>query len=108
MSGGTLIALATDEIIVDPNAVLGPLDPQITTSKGVQVPAPSVLKVVKEKGVEKVSDETLLLADIAEKAIKQMQEIIVDIIKDKYDEEKALKIAKFHRRLPYTQLSYNC
>ncbi|RLG72193.1 MAG: hypothetical protein DRO23_10805 [Thermoprotei archaeon] len=95
MSGGTLIALAADEIIMDPNAVLGPLDPQITTSKGVQVPAPSVLKVVKEKGIEKVSDETLLLADIAEKAIKQMQEIIVDLIKDKYDEEKALKIAKF-------------
>lgn len=95
MSGGTLIALAADEIIMDLNAVLGPLDPQITTSKGVQVPAPSVLKVVKEKGVEKVSDETLLLADIAEKAIKQMQEIIVDLIKDKYDEEKALKIAKF-------------
>jgi ClpP class serine protease len=29
MSGGTLIALAADEIIMDPNAVLGPVDPQL-------------------------------------------------------------------------------
>ncbi len=29
MSGGTLIVLAADEIIMDPDAVLGPLDPQI-------------------------------------------------------------------------------
>src|SRR5262245_5659028 len=28
MSGGTLIALAADEIVMDPNAVLGPVDPQ--------------------------------------------------------------------------------
>jgi ClpP class serine protease len=29
MSGGTLIALAADEIVMDSNAVLGPVDPQI-------------------------------------------------------------------------------
>src|SRR5437879_2614723 len=29
MSGGTLIALTADEIVMDPNAVLGPVDPQI-------------------------------------------------------------------------------
>src|SRR5229473_1089211 len=29
MSGGTLIALAADEIVMDANAVLGPVDPQI-------------------------------------------------------------------------------
>jgi len=29
MSGGTLIALAADEIVMDPNAVLGPVDPQL-------------------------------------------------------------------------------
>jgi len=102
MSGGALIALAADEIIMDPNAVLGPLDPQITTLRGTQVPAPSVLKVVREKGTEKVSDETLMLADIAEKAIKQVQEIIVELIKDKYGEKKALEIAKFLTEGMYT------
>ncbi len=35
MSGGTLIALAADKIIMDPNAVLGPVDPQLG-----QYPAP--------------------------------------------------------------------
>ncbi len=34
MSGGTLIALAADEILMDPHAVLGPVDPQIGTQKG--------------------------------------------------------------------------
>src|SRR3989442_4185755 len=29
MSGGTLIALTADEVVMDPNAVLGPVDPQI-------------------------------------------------------------------------------
>jgi len=38
MSGGTLIALSADEIIMDPNAVLGPVDPQLS-----EYPAASVL-----------------------------------------------------------------
>jgi len=95
MSGGTLIALAADEIWMDPNAVLGPLDPQLSTNKGSTLPAPSIIKAVKEKGKEKVSDETLILADIAEKAIKQMQEIIIDLLKDRLGEEKAKRIAEY-------------
>jgi ClpP class serine protease len=35
MSGGTLIALAADEIVMDPNAVLGPVDPQLCDRPGV-------------------------------------------------------------------------
>ena len=37
MSGGTLISLAADEIVLDDNAVLGPVDPQLG-----QQPAASV------------------------------------------------------------------
>ena len=33
MSGGTLVALAADEIVMDPNAVLGPVDPQLGTAQ---------------------------------------------------------------------------
>ena len=40
MSGGTLLALAADEIVMDENAVLGPVDPQIG-----QWPAASIIKV---------------------------------------------------------------
>ena len=94
MSGGTLIALAADEIWMDPHAVLGPLDPQLSIKPGLAAPAPSILRVVSEKGVDKVSDEILLFADIAEKAIKQIQELIVELTKDKYGEEKARELAK--------------
>ncbi|WP_231656705.1 SDH family Clp fold serine proteinase [Pyrodictium delaneyi] len=94
MSGGTLIALAADEILMDPNAVLGPLDPQLSLGpQGPVVPAPSILKVAKMKG-DKASDTTLIVADIAEKAIMEMQEVITDLLKDKMGEEKAREIAK--------------
>lgn len=92
MSGGTLIALAADEIIMDPNAVLGPLDPQIQTPQGV-MPAPSLVKVAKMKG-EKASDQILILADVAEKALKEIQETIAYLLKDKMGEDKAKEIAK--------------
>ncbi len=94
MSGGTLIALAADEIWMDPNAVLGPLDPQLSIKAGVQLPAPSIVKAVKLKGVDKVSDETLILSDVAEKAIKQIEEMVCKLIKDKFGEEKAREIAR--------------
>lgn len=94
MSGGTLIALAADEIWMDRCAVLGPLDPQLVAGeRGIHVPAPSVIRVVKLKGVEKVNDETLMLADIAEKAIEQMKKLVYDLIKDKVSEDKAREIA---------------
>ena len=44
MSGGTLIALAADEIVMDENAVLGPVDPQLG-----QYPAASIVKVLEKK-----------------------------------------------------------
>lgn len=94
MSGGTLIALAADEIIMDPYAVLGPLDPQLSDPKMGAVPAVSVLRVVRDKGVDKVSDETLIKADIAEKAIKQLEELVVELVQDKLGREKAEQLAK--------------
>ena len=92
MSGGTLIVLAADEIWMDPNAVLGPLDPQLNTGRGMSLPAPSIIKVAKMKGM-KASDTTLMIADIAEKALEEVQEIIIDLLKEKMGEEKARNIA---------------
>ncbi|AIF69028.1 hypothetical protein PAP_03040 [Palaeococcus pacificus DY20341] len=89
MSGGTLIALAADEIIMDPHAVLGPIDPQLG-----QYPAPSIIKAVERKGADKVDDQTLILADVAEKAIKQVQNFVYDLLKDKYGEAKAKELAQ--------------
>lgn len=94
MSGGTLIALAADEIIMDPNAVLGPLDPQLSLGpQGPMVPAPSIVKVAKTKG-EKTSDVILIMADVAEKAMKEMQETVYELLKDRMGEEKARELAK--------------
>src|SRR6266478_899592 len=43
MSGGTLIALGADEIVMSRHAVLGPIDPQING-----LPAASIIKVAAE------------------------------------------------------------
>jgi len=88
MSGGTLIALAADEIVMDENAVLGPLDPQIGN-----FPAPSILKILEKKDINEIDDQTLILADISEKAIRQVKEFVYDLLKDKMDESKSHEIA---------------
>jgi len=72
MSGGTLIALAADEIVMDPHAVLGPVDPQLGTH-----PAVSILAAVERKPIERVDDETLILADIAQKSMHQVRAAVV-------------------------------
>jgi len=92
MSGGTLIALAADEIIMDQDAVLGPLDPQIQVG-GAVYPAPSIVKVAKIKG-NATRDDMLVLADVAEKAISEIQNLIVKLLEDKLDRDKALEIAR--------------
>ncbi|HII66923.1 MAG TPA: hypothetical protein HA302_02690 [Thermococcaceae archaeon] len=89
MSGGTLIALAADEIIMDPHAVLGPVDPQLG-----QYPAPSIIKAVEQKSIDKVEDQTLILADVAKKAINQVRDFVYHLLKDKYGEEKAKQLAQ--------------
>lgn len=88
MSGGTLIALAADEILMDKHAVLGPVDPQIG-----QYPAVSLLKVVADKPVAEVDDQTLILADVGRKAIDQTRKFVFDLLVDNMDEGKAMEIA---------------
>jgi ClpP class serine protease len=75
MSGGTMLALACDQIVMDPNAVLGPVDPQLGP-----FPAASVLEAVARKPVAQVSDETLMLADLARKALAQVRGAVISIL----------------------------
>jgi len=91
MSGGTLIALAADEILMDPHAVLGPVDPQIGTQKGTYA-ASSMLKVVERKKIDEIDDETLYLAEEARKAVGQMKDTVRKLIGDKYPPERVDKI----------------
>ncbi len=90
MSGGTLIALAADEIVMDENAVLGPIDPQVG-----KYPAASIIEVTKIKDVNETDDETLILADMAKKARAQVRNTIVEILMgNDMPREKAEKIAE--------------
>jgi ClpP class serine protease len=88
MSGGTLIALAADEIVMDENAVLGPVDPQLG-----QQPAASILKVLERKPISEIEDETLIMADIAEKAIRQVKTTVIELLSDRMGAEEAERIA---------------
>jgi len=89
MSGGTLLALAADEIVMSEYAVLGPVDPQLD-----EYPAASILKAARQKPVAEVDDKTLILADQAEKAIAQMRHEVGELLADRYPSEKAEEIAK--------------
>ncbi len=89
LSGGTLIALSADEIIMDPDAVLGPLDPQLG-----EYPAASVLRAVERKNVNELDDRTLILADVADKALRQVREFVVCLLRKKTDEETAQRLAE--------------
>src|SRR5215210_7880829 len=84
MSGGTLLALAADEILMDENAVLGPVDPQIG-----MWPAASIIKVAESKPLERVNDETLMMADVAEKAVRHMKGVVRQLLLRRLDAERA-------------------
>jgi len=89
MSGGTLIALSADEIVMDPNAVLGPVDPQVG-----KYAASSILRVLKEKEPKDIDDETIMLADMAEKAVRQVTQTVADMLEQRFERDKALELAQ--------------
>src|SRR3954464_538932 len=88
MSGGTLIALAADEIVMDANAVLGPVDPQIG-----DMPAASIVKVVEIKGPKNVGDEFLMLADMAQKARLQVAAVVATVVMKHMPEKQSSQVA---------------
>lgn len=77
MSGGTMLAMAADEIVMDENAVLGPVDPQLGN-----FPAASLLQVLQDKPIQEIDDQTLIMADIARKAIQQVQRFVRTLLED--------------------------
>ena len=89
MSGGTLIALAADEIVMCENSVLGPIDPQIGDS-----PAASLLKVLEKKPIDKIDDRTLIQADIAAKAITQVKQAARWLLDRRLPDDKAEALAE--------------
>jgi ClpP class serine protease len=88
MSGGTLIALAADEIIMCSHAALGPVDPQID-----KYAAASVIRAVEQKPIAEVDDETLILADVGKKAIAQVKDAARGLLAQHMPDDKAEAIA---------------
>ncbi|NYT04883.1 MAG: hypothetical protein GKC04_00705 [Methanomicrobiales archaeon] len=88
MSGGTLLCLTADEVVMDENAVLGPVDPQLG-----EYPAASLLRVVEQKEFKDIDDKTLILADIAAKAQVQMKAFVAKMLRDRMGQDEAERIA---------------
>jgi ClpP class serine protease len=88
MSGGTLIALAADEIVLGEFSVLGPIDPQI-----LGLPAASIVKARDSKPVAEVFDLTLVLADVGEKAVAQVKQGAIELLTPRLEQSVAETIA---------------
>jgi ClpP class serine protease len=89
MSGGTLIAVAADEIVMTPYSVLGPVDPQLR-----DLPAASLIKVVEQKPIAEIDDETLVRADVGRKAMAQVKRATKDLLHRRLSEEQAEVLAE--------------
>jgi ClpP class serine protease len=89
MSGGTLIALAADEIVMGEFSMLGPIDPQISG-----LPAASIVKARDSKPISEVWDLTLVLADVSEKALAQVKKGTVELLTPRMEQAKAEALAE--------------
>jgi ClpP class serine protease len=87
MSGGTLIALAADEIMIDPHAALGPVDPQLG-----EYAAASLVEVAQRPGDHE--DKTLLMADVGRKAIVQVEGFTERLLERVMPPERAREAAR--------------
>jgi ClpP class serine protease len=83
MSGGTLVALAADEILMDRDAVLGPVDPQLGSLPRGTWPAASILAALEHDNPNR-DDETLILGDVARKAIAQVHDTVVELLGERH------------------------
>jgi ClpP class serine protease len=90
MSGGTLIALAAHEILMEPYSVLGPVDPQIGGW-----PAGALLHLSEKKPPEAIADQTLILAEIARLSLASVQRFILWLLADKLPQQLAAQTAEF-------------
>lgn len=92
MSGGTLIALAAREIVMDPNAVLGSVDPQIGLPPSTLYPAASILAALQKENPNR-EDQTLILGDVAAKAVRQVYATVHQLLQGHLPDDRAHEVA---------------
>ncbi|HUW24136.1 MAG TPA: hypothetical protein VMW04_00750 [Patescibacteria group bacterium] len=86
MSGGTLLALAADEIVMDRRAVLGGVDPQIQG-----FPAGAILSVLEQKPPQRIRDKTYIMANVARKALTEIRQFVEELLVENNYDPKAVK-----------------
>jgi len=90
MSGGTLIALAADEILMERFTTLGPVDPQI-----MGYPAAALLRVLTQKPIAAVGDETIVKAEVARLALQTTQRFVQWLLGGRMSPKQAAELADF-------------
>ena len=85
LESALLIALAADEIVIDPNAVIGPVAPRVGP-----YPAVSLLRAAQERGTANLTDEILTLTDQAQKVTAQVRSLVRELLEVHNPERKAL------------------
>ena len=90
MSDGTYVVLAADEIMMEKCSILAPLEPLIE-----DMPATSVMSILKRKPIETISDRTILLAESARMEEENAKEFVKWLLIDHMNEEQATQVANF-------------
>lgn len=90
MSGGSLIALAADEILMEKESILGPVDPQIQG-----FPARSLITLPVRKPIETISDQMVVLSEMAQRSLDQVREFVKWLLEDKLPPKDREAIAIF-------------
>ncbi|OKY77850.1 MAG: Periplasmic serine protease (ClpP class) SppA [Candidatus Methanohalarchaeum thermophilum] len=85
MSGGTIIALGADEIVMDKQATIGPVDPQIGDLLRGVLPAKSWISVKDKKELD-AEDSTLALGLVSEWAMNNVDDLIRELIEDRVED----------------------
>jgi ClpP class serine protease len=88
-SGGTLIAVATDQIVMAPSAVLGPVDPQLGGSARSLDPRGGGAE-----GQEQYERQDAHHGRHSRKAIGQVEENVTDLLREKLGDDRAHDVAR--------------
>jgi len=90
MSGGSLIALAAEEILMEKESILGPLDPQING-----FPSRSLITLPSRKPIETISDQMVVLSEVARRSADQTREFVKWLLEDKLEPKDRTAVAEF-------------
>lgn len=90
MSGGTLVALAADEIRMERYSVLGPVDPQISG-----YPAASLVRLAASRGMHNLSENMAILAELSAMAVQGMRSFVEWLLEARLPEKARENLAEF-------------